>query len=409
MPKKVFTPAQIVGNVRQIERQLASGKAASVVYKRAGVTEQVYRRWRKQYGGLAKRLKELEQALKARDRDLTESLEQQTATAEILRIISDSLIDTQPVFDAIVKNCGSLFEDSRVVLWLISDNRLYARAINSGESPPEVSIDRGSAIGVCVLDGHMVHLPDLEKATEQYPRVRELGLKFGYRSGIYAPLLREGRAIGSISVVRREAGAFDAKEVALLKTFADQAVIAIENVRLFKELQARNRELTESLEQQTATSEILRVISSSPTDIQPVLDAVAESAARLCGAHDVVIRLVDGDMHRAVAHHGPIPPLGPLPVRGSIAGRAIVERRTLHIQDIRAPNVRTEFREADATARGYRTFLAAPLVREDTAVGAIVIRRGEVSPFTDKQIKLLETFASQAVIAIENVRLFKEL
>jgi len=141
-----------------------------------------------------------------------------------------------------VRNCSNLFADSRVVLWLIDKEQLLARASN-GEIALEMPVDRGSAVGACVLDGQMLHLPDLEQAVEQYPRIRQLGLKLGYHSGIYAPLLREGRAIGAISVVRREAGAFTEKEVALLKTFADQAVIAIENVRLFNEIQEKSLQL----------------------------------------------------------------------------------------------------------------------------------------------------------------------
>ncbi len=173
--------------------------------------------------------------------ETNEALQQQTATADILRIISGSLTDTQPVFDAIVRNCGNLFEGSRrVALWLISEDRLHCRA-STGEFSGNIPIDRGSVMGVCVLDGHMVHLPDLEKAAAQYPRIRQLALKFGYHSGIFAPLLREGRAIGGISVLRRVAGAFGDKEVALLNTFADQAVIAIENVRLFKEIEDKSR------------------------------------------------------------------------------------------------------------------------------------------------------------------------
>lgn len=169
-------------------------------------------------------------------------------------------------------------------------------------------------------------------------------------------------------------------------------------------------DLNESLEQQAATAEILRVISSSPTDIQPVFDAVAESAARLCGAHDVVIRLVEGNVHRSVAHYGPIPVQPPRAVtHAAIGGRAILEARTVHVPDVAEPHAREEFPETGSIAAGMRSFLAAPLVREGTAIGAIVMRRLEVSPFTDRQIKLLETFAAQAVIAIENVRLFNEI
>jgi signal transduction histidine kinase len=215
-------------------------------------------------------------------------------------------------------------------------------------------------------------------------------------------MLKEGRVVGGIAIYRPEVRPFTQKQIDLVSTFANQAVIAIENVRLFNETK-------EALERQTATAEILRVISSSPTDIQPVLEAVVHNAAHLCGANDVVIRLLDGDVHHGVAHYGPIPIVGPLPLRGSIAGRAMLDRKTVQIEDLLDPKVRAEFREADATTPGYRTFLAAPLVREDTPVGAIVMRRQEVSPFNEKQVALLKTFADQAVIAIENVRLFKEL
>src|SRR5262249_6339159 len=191
-----------------------------------------------------------------------------------------------------------------------------------------------------------------------------------------------------------------------------QAVIAIENVRLFKELQERNRDLTVALEQQTATSEILRVIASSPTDIQPVLDTVAENAARLCEADDALIRLLDGNVIRLVAHYGRIPPGGgadPIVSRGSVFGRAIIDRQAIHVHDLTAEV--NEFPEAKfyRERSGARTFLSVPMLREGVAIGVINIRRQEVRPFSEKHIALLKTFADQAVIAIENVRLFQEL
>src|SRR5262249_32125712 len=199
------------------------------------------------------------------------------------------------------------------------------------------------------------------------------------------------------------------------KTFADQAVIAIENVRLFQELQARNRDLTEALEQQTATSEILGVIASSPTEIQPVLDVVAKNAARICESIDAQIYRVEGDMLRKVASYGAISPILAVgearPIsRGSGSGRAVLDQQVIHIHDMMAvreedyPDVWRADRQI-----GIRSGLAVPLLRESVAVGAITIRRLEVHPFTEKQIALLKTFADQAVIAIENVRLFKEL
>ena len=228
-------------------------------------------------------------------------------------------------------------------------------------------------------------------------------------------MLREGVALGSILIRRTEVRPFTDKQIKLLETFAGQAVIAIENVRLFNELDTRNRQLTEALEQQTATSEILRVIASSPTDIQPVLNAVAESAARLCDAVDVQIWRVDGERVRFAAHYGsiPIPKVeeGRPIIRGVAGGRAILDREIVHVPDTLAPNVQTEFREAWSFTQesGTRTLLAAPLLREGTALGYILIRRFEARPFSDNQIALLKTFADQAVIAIENVRLFQEL
>src|ERR1043166_1360453 len=226
------------------------------------------------------------------------------------------------------------------------------------------------------------------------------------------PLLREGIAIGVIHIRRTEVRPFTSAQIKLLKTFASQAVIAIENVRLFNELDTRNRQLTEALEQQTATSEILRVIASSPTDIQPVLDTVAESAARLCEAKDTLIYRIDGDVLQRVAVYGSMPlPAARAPVtRGNPVGRAVVDCRTIQVHDI-AAEMETEFPESKTrqSISGARSMVATPLLREGVAVGAIAIRRTEVRPFTPAQIKLLETFADQAVIAIENVRLFKEL
>jgi GAF domain-containing protein len=202
---------------------------------------------------------------------------------------------------------------------------------------------------------------------------------------------------------RRDVQPFSEKQIKLIETFADQAVIAIENVRLFQELQARNRDLTEALEQQTATSEILRVIASSPTDIQPVLDAVAENAARLCGASDAQIMRVEGNFVRKVAIYGILPHMRGIgegrPIsRGSGSGRAILDRQTVHIHDMTAER-EEEYPEVWRTdqSMGIRTTLSVPLLREGAAIGAIVIRRQEVRPFTDKQISLLKTFADQAV------------
>src|SRR4029077_8989981 len=217
---------------------------------------------------------------------------------------------------------------------------------------------------------------------------------------------------------RNEVRPFSDRQIKLLETFADQAVIAIENARLFQELgdkttklESSNSELREALEQQTATSEILGVIASSPTDIQPVLDTVAANAARLCDATDaVILRRLDDDTVQAAAIYGPIGAVSQPLTRGIPGSRAILDRQTIHIYDMMA-EINGEFSEARDFQQfaGARTVLATPLLREGASIGAILIRRQEVRPFSEKQIALLKTFADQAVIAIENVRLFKEL
>ena len=234
----------------------------------------------------------------------------------------------------------------------------------------------------------------------------EAARRGGFRTVLSVPLLRENEAIGALAIRRREVQPFTTQQIDLLKTFADQAVIAIENVRLFNETK-------EALERQTATSEILRVISSSPTDLQPVMNTVAENAARLCDAIDAQIFRIEGGLQVRVASYGSIPNVlshATPPNRGLVTGRAILERRTIHVHDL-AAEVDREYPDAKSVQQitGQRTTLATPLLREGEAIGVILIRRREVRPFTDKQIALLETFADEAVIAIENVRLFKEL
>jgi signal transduction histidine kinase len=216
-------------------------------------------------------------------------------------------------------------------------------------------------------------------------------------------------------LVRATVRQFTAKQIELIETFADQAVIAIENTRLFEEVQSRTRELTESLEQQTATADVLKVISRSALDVQKVLDALVESAARLCNADDAQIFQLVGDGLRLVAHHGQIPTIAPvgqhtLPLaRGFITGRAVLDRRTIHVADILAEADEYPESQKLALQRGYRTALNVPLVHAGEAIGVIAIRRGEVRPFTERQIELVNTFADQAVIAIENTRLFEEV
>jgi PAS domain S-box-containing protein len=365
--------------------------------------------------------------LEVRNRDLTETLEQQTATSHILAVISSSPTDVQPVFDTIAKNARTLCAaDSASVL--IYDGQLIHLAAHDNPSPERaralqaaypMPATRGQATGRAIMTGRPAHIPDVSDDAD-YTRLPLLstfitgGGRQGIRTVLSVPMIRDGRPIGAITVHRWQTAPFSDKQIALLETFAAQAVIAIQNVRLFDELEVRNRDLTETLEQQTATSDILRVISSSPTDVQPVFNAVAESAARLCESFDSAIWRRDGDRLLLVAHHGPIP-IGtvgefvlPL-IRGTAAGRAVLDARTVHVADMQLES--SEFPESSANAQrmGFRTILCVPLIREGTAIGAIQLRRTEAHLFADRQVVLLQTFADQAVIAIENVRLFREL
>ena len=542
---------------------------------------------------LKKELQRVTEQLESRDRELAEAFEQQTATGEILQVISNSPSDLQPVMNAIAENAARLCGGADARIALVDGDRLRVAARYGpvqGSLGSESSLDRGSVTGRVVVDRQTIHIHDFQAVAADFPRSG--GLQRGYRTALGTPLLRDGVPIGAIVVRRTEVRPFTDTQIALLKTFADQAVIAIENARLFQEQQARNREISalhdvtasasqsleikpvlqevvkkiteifnfdsvrirlfdpatetlplaasygvpdeafapivfrrgreslmgtvaetgdpiifenaqtdpryqelsqtkgakkagfclfalfpikakgkfegiviclgqhprqltrdevrlitsmsdqigvaleninlfeklknkteeletsntqlrESLEQQTATSEILRVIASSPTDIQPVLDAVAESAAQLCDSNDATILRVDGNLLRRVAHYGPVPVFGtglPAISRGFPVGRAVLDRQTIHVHDI-AAEIETEFPEAPFLHQhsGARTILATPLLREGIPIGVINIRRTEVRPFSDEQISLLKTFADQAVIAIENVRLFQEL
>ncbi len=353
--------------------------------------------------------------IQERNRDLTETLEQQTATSEVLKTISRSTFDLQPVLETLVENaarlCGAesgfIFRRDGEVYRLAGDYGASAEFRDFQQRNP-IRPDRGSLAGRVVLERRTLHIPDVLSDPEyQVWEAQKVG---GFRAMLGVPMLREALPIGVFVLWRKEARPFTEKQIELVTTFADQAVIAIENVRLFKELQDRNRDLTEALEQQTATAEILRVISSSPTDIQPVLDAVAERAARLCDAWDGTIFLSEGDALRMAAHSGPIEtPRLRLPInRATVSGRTFVDKQTIQVEDLKES---TDFPEGRQVARqlGFRTTLGTPLLREGVPIGVILIRRTEVRPFSDKQIALLNTFADQAVIAIENVRLFKEI
>jgi GAF domain-containing protein len=359
---------------------------------------------------LEKRLAEVVAQLQTRDGELVEAQEQQKATSEILRVISGSPTDVQPVLDAIAASAvtlcdalnGGVFRFDGSLIHLVAHHNWSPDELEAIRHFFPIPPGRGSVTARAILTGAVAYVLDPAIDPEF---VSGISVQAGLRTTLAVPMLRDGDPIGAITVTQREVKPFSATQIALLQTFAEQAVIAIENVRLFTETK-------EALEQQTATGEILRVIASSPTDRQPVLDAMAESAARLCTAYDATIFRLDGDVLSVVAHHGPLPnPLGRVvpAIRGTVTGRTVLDGQTVQVADLQAEA--EEFPEGSSHARelGHRTILSVPLLREGIAIGAIVLRRTEVQPFTDKQIALLKTFADQAVIAIENVRLFKEL
>jgi GAF domain-containing protein/anti-sigma regulatory factor (Ser/Thr protein kinase) len=349
--------------------------------------------------------------LQARNAEVTEALEQQTVTAEILKVISGSPTDTRPVFDAIVTSGVQLFRGLDASLRLVRGDHTEMVASTFPVPGPNQPIDDGSISSRVIRRREVVQVPDVLMADGISERTRQRAKEQGFHAVLGAPMLKDGIPIGAITVTRQSLGTFTDKEVALLKTFSDQAVIAIENVRLFKELQARNSEITETLEQQTATGEVLRVIASSPAELQPVLEAVIANAVKLAGATQGHIRQYDGQFLQAVAHYGESAeqiavfrnsPLSPSD--DTSTGCAFREKRLIHDPDaqLRKPN-------SKAAQVGARTLLAVPLLREGTPVGVMTIWRSFIEPFTERQRDLVKTFADQAVIAIENARLFHEI
>ncbi|HEY3634887.1 MAG TPA: GAF domain-containing protein [Caldimonas sp.] len=345
-----------------------------------------------------------------------EALEQQTATAEILRVISGSVTDTQPVFEAIVQSCRRLFGGKAVHLAMPRGAMIEDVAFASDAPAPKGTgflkpwpLDRGSGAGSCILDARVIAVADTVEGAKQFPRMHDLAVALGYRSCLFVPLLKEGKALGSMTILRETTGTFDDQEIALAQTFADQAVIAIENVRLFNET-------NDALERQTATTEVLRVISASVTETQPVFDVIAERAVRLTGAMLGFVFRFDGEMIDIASAYGvnqedldaarrafPMQPGD-----ASATARAVRDGVVVNIGDVHT-DTDVGYKTLDvARLAGYRAVLSVPMLREREIVGAISVTRAEPGVFAEREVDLLNTFASQAVIAIENVRLFNE-
>jgi signal transduction histidine kinase len=364
----------------------------------------------------------------ARERD--EASEQLSAASEIFKVISSSPGDLKPVFDAILKNATRICAARFGTLWLAEGDGLRAVALYNAP-PGFAEVRRGTlarpdpktAVGRVLTSKQPVQVVDLA-ADAAYAEGDSLRVALvevaGMRTLLAVPMLKETELVGTINIYRQEVRPFTDKQIALVQNFAAQAVIAIENTRLLNELRQRTSELTESLEQQTATADVLRVISSSPNELKPVFEAMLENATRICGARFGNFLLYDGNafhmggMYGAPAEWGEFrrkhPTVHPGP-KNPLA-RVANDKRLLHIADAKLDE---GYLDGDATyvplidLAGARTILVVPALKDDQLIGAITIYRAEVRPFTEKQIALVTNFAAQAVIAVENTRLLNEL
>ena len=354
--------------------------------------------------------------VQARTEELSESLQQQTATAEVLKVISRSAFDIERVFEAVGESALKLCEADKAFLFRF-DGEVNRVVVGLNATPQLMEFVRGnpirpgrySATARAALERKTVHIEDAQADPEYTYGSKDVD---PLHTNLAVPMLKGDKLLGVITIYRLETKPFTANQIALLETFADQAAIAIDNARLFEEVQARTEELSESLQQQTATAEVLKVISRSAFDLKTVLKTLVEAAARLCEADQGTIAREQEGVFQRVASYGFSAQfdkvVATLPVareRGSATGRALSEGRIVHIPDVQADPEYT-FVEAKKLG-GFRTILAVPMLREGTAIGVLALTRIAARPFTDKQIELVSTFADQAAIAIENVRLFE--
>ena len=364
---------------------------------------------------------DLQKQLDRKTRELAEALEQQAATGETLGAIARSATAVQPVLDAVCESAARLCEAYDSTIFRPDGDRVVPVAhygpITQVKSLPLV---RRTVAGRTVLDKRTLHIADMYAEADEFPESSKLARRLSFRTVLSVPLMREDVVIGTIALRRAEVRLFTDRQVALLQIFADQAVIAIENARLLNELRQRTDDLSESLQQQTATSEVLRVISSSPGELGPVFEAMLENATRICEAYFGTLQLRENDAFRIAAMHNPPPGFAdarrrdPLiyPNEHNALGRVLATKRFVHIPDYSQERA---YKQGDPAAvsivelAGARTLLLVPMMKDDELIGNINIYRQEVRPFSDKQIALLQNFAAQAVIAIENTRLLSEL